>query len=235
MIAADHDRRLQLARAHQAVHGHAEFRALAVAQPADARRQALKVDALARQRQPARQRFVVRKQLERQAVGAVDVLGIAGERHPAERPAAFAEQRADVLGHEAGNVEGVAPRRPLAPACECCCRSRRSPRRASAAPAWLRRARPWPRCDRARYSCGSRARKRARLFQRHAVGHVAVQRIVRAGLVGEHVGDDAAARQFRQHVRAVAHQPHGDRVPAAPAPRRSMRSASSRLQAMRSQ
>jgi hypothetical protein len=49
--------------AHQAVDGQAEFGALAVAQPADARRQALKLNALARQREPARQRLVVREEL----------------------------------------------------------------------------------------------------------------------------------------------------------------------------
>ncbi len=54
-------------RAHQAVHGQAEFGALAVAQPADARGQSLKLDALARQRNPAGQRFIVREHLERPA------------------------------------------------------------------------------------------------------------------------------------------------------------------------
>jgi len=54
MIAADHNRRLQLATTHQPVDGDAEFGALAVAQPANTRRQPLKLDAFLRQRQPAR-------------------------------------------------------------------------------------------------------------------------------------------------------------------------------------
>ena len=50
---------------------------------------------------------IVRDQLLHLGVGAVDVLGIAGQRRPAERPDAAAEQRPDVGGHEAGECEGV--------------------------------------------------------------------------------------------------------------------------------
>ena len=46
-------------------------------------------------------------QLAHLGIGAVDVLRIAGQRDPAERSDAAAEQRADVGGHEAGEVEGV--------------------------------------------------------------------------------------------------------------------------------
>ena len=63
--------------------------------------------------------------------------------------------------------------------------------------------------ERARHVLFGIARaKGPRLFQRHSVGDVAVQRVVRAGLVGEHIGDDAAADQLRQNVRAVPDQPH---------------------------
>ena len=63
---------------------------------------------------------------------------------------------------------------------------------------------------RATYSSGWRARSSAGFFQRHSVGHVAVQRIVRAGLIGEDVGDDAAARHLGKDVGAIAHQADGD-------------------------
>ena len=36
-----------------------------------------------------------------------DVGGVAGQRHPAERPLALAEERPDVGGDEAGIVEGA--------------------------------------------------------------------------------------------------------------------------------
>ena len=107
MIAANHDRRLELAAAHQAVHRQAKLGPLAVAQPADARRQALEADAPAGQRQPAGQRLIVREEFGGQAVGAVNVLRIAGERHPTKGTAAFAEQRSNVLGHEARNIVGA--------------------------------------------------------------------------------------------------------------------------------
>ena len=46
-----------------------------------------------------------------------------------------------------------------------------------------------------------------RLLQRHAVRHIAVQRIVRGSLIGENVGNDAALGQLRNDVGAVADQP----------------------------
>ena len=87
-------------RRDEIVERDAELRALALAQPADARRQPLKCDPLARQRDPAAQMLVVRKQLEHQVVGARDVLRIAGQRHPAKRSLPLAEERPDVLGNE---------------------------------------------------------------------------------------------------------------------------------------
>ena len=56
--------------AHQLVEHQPRLGALAVAEPADARRQALERDALARQADPALQRRVVREQLEDRLVGA---------------------------------------------------------------------------------------------------------------------------------------------------------------------
>ena len=63
----------QLAARDEVVERDAESRALALAQPADARRQPLELDPLARERDPAPQVLVVRKQLEHQLVGARDV------------------------------------------------------------------------------------------------------------------------------------------------------------------
>jgi hypothetical protein len=53
VVAADHERRPDLAARDELVEREAEARALAVAQPADARGQALERDALARQLDPA--------------------------------------------------------------------------------------------------------------------------------------------------------------------------------------
>ena len=46
-----------------------------------------------------------------------------------------------------------------------------------------------------------------RLFERHAVGHISVQRIVRRSLIGENVGHHAAFGKLGNDVRAIADQP----------------------------
>ena len=57
---------------------------------------------------------------------------------------------------------------------------------------------------------GSLLRSSQRGFERHAAGHITVQRIVRGGLVGEDVGHDAALGKLGDDVAAVADQPDGD-------------------------
>ena len=59
MIAADDDRRLDLAFLHKIVDGQPKLRSLAVAQPADAGGQALELDALLRQIDPSTENAVV--------------------------------------------------------------------------------------------------------------------------------------------------------------------------------
>ena len=68
--------------AHHLVEGEAEAVALAEADPADARRQALEGDPLARHVEPAVEVRIVGDQLLHPLVGAVDVLGIAATARP---------------------------------------------------------------------------------------------------------------------------------------------------------
>ena len=107
VVAADHDRRADLARAHELVEAQPRQVALAVAEPADARRQALVGDARARQLEPALQVQVVGEELADGGVGGRDVVGIARERRPAERARARAEERPHVGLDEAGVREGL--------------------------------------------------------------------------------------------------------------------------------
>src|SRR5262249_22782352 len=107
MIASDHDWRVELPVANHLVQRHSEFGAGAVTEPADARRQPLKLDSLARKLQPPVEYGVVRKKLLRQIVRFADVFWIARQRHPAERPSSLAKERSNVFGHEAGNFERV--------------------------------------------------------------------------------------------------------------------------------
>src|ERR1051326_1534284 len=107
VVAAHHDGRFDLAALYQIVDGEAELGALAVAEPADARGQSLEMDTLPGEVDPALENLVVRKHFEHEIVGDRDVGGIAGECDPAERPAAFAEQRRNVGGHEARKIVSV--------------------------------------------------------------------------------------------------------------------------------
>ena len=91
MIASDDNGRFDFAAFHQFVHGHAELRAFAVSEPADPRRQALKLNSLTRELHPASERLVFREQFERELVGAGNIVGIAAQCDPAKRAASFAK------------------------------------------------------------------------------------------------------------------------------------------------
>src|SRR5207237_943180 len=81
--------------------------ALAVTEPADARRQALKLHALARKTKPTMQGRIIGEEFEREVVCAAYVVRIARQCDKTKRPLASAKKRANVFGHEAGNLEGV--------------------------------------------------------------------------------------------------------------------------------
>ena len=100
-----------------------------------------------RQRQPALEAFVLGEQLGHRAVGPVDVLRIAGERRPAERALALAEQRPDERRHEP-RIRVRARRAPgrRAPLRhEGCSRSRTPPTRLRGTRPSRRRGAPWTR------------------------------------------------------------------------------------------
>src|SRR5208283_2194446 len=107
MIAPHHDRRLDLSLLHQVIKRQAELRALSITKPADATRQSLELDPLAREANPTAKNFVVGKHFQHQIVGSVNVRGIAGKRRPAEGSATFAEQRTNVCRHKSRKIVGV--------------------------------------------------------------------------------------------------------------------------------
>src|SRR5579864_8117416 len=105
MVAPDDDRRLELPARHHLIEGETETVPVAESHPADARRQALKLDALARHVQPVMQMAVLGQELAHPGVRAVDVLGIARECCPAERAHPAAEEWPDISRHEPGESE----------------------------------------------------------------------------------------------------------------------------------
>ena len=117
----------------------------------------------------------------------VDVGRIARQRHPAERALALAEQRPDVGRHEPGIAErvrvAVLGRQP---AQRVAVVERLGAGRAAARGS-RRRARSALSPTRRRYSSGSRCAQRVGLLERQPGRDVAVQRVVRGGLVGDDV------------------------------------------------
>ena len=101
MIAADHDGRRDAAGADELVDREPRPRAVAVAEPADPRREALERDLLGRHREPPLQEDVVGKQPLQLAIDRLDVGGVAGEHRPPERADAAAEERPDIGRDEA--------------------------------------------------------------------------------------------------------------------------------------
>src|SRR5438045_716640 len=107
MIAPDYDRRLDLAARDHLVERKPEPMAVAEPDPADARRQALKLDARLRHVEPLMQVRVVRHQLLDARIGAKDIFRVTRQRGPAERADTAAEQRANIGRHEARELECV--------------------------------------------------------------------------------------------------------------------------------
>ena len=221
MVAADDDGRLQFAGADHLVEGEAQAVALAEADPADPRGEALEGDALARHVEPGVQVRVVGDQLLHLGVGAVDVLGVARERRPAERADAAAEERADVGGDEAGEGEGVL--QPLFLGHLADVVAVVEGRDAGVPEVDHRRdvhlhagaGRPFHRL-------GVGFALLAPFGEGPALGQIAVDGIVRRGLVGDDVGADAAPNELGEDVGGVAEEADGFRL-AGPGPARDHR------------
>src|ERR1022692_1787684 len=110
MVAAEHDRRADLAAGDHVVEPQAGLVPLAVAEPADPGGQALEAHLPPGQLDPPGQRRVLREKVEDGPVGGRDIGWVAGQRGPPERALALAEQRPDV-----GRDESRERKRPLVP------------------------------------------------------------------------------------------------------------------------
>ena len=134
--------------------------------------------------------------------------GFAGKRGPAERAAALAEKRADIGGHEAGKIVGVfhalleCERADVVAVVECDGAQFLQREHAFDVPGdGFKRA--------LAIRVGIALAKFGGLLDVEPLRNVAAERIVRAGLVGEQIGDDSAAREFGNHVGAISHQADG--------------------------
>ena len=161
--------------------------------------------------EPVVQVRVVRHQLLHLGVGAVDVLRIARQRRPAERADAAAEQRADVGRHEAREVEGVRHALVLGHLADVVAvvdgGDAALVELQHGAHVLGHRA-----LGRVLHALGIGAAPALPLGQRPALRQVAVDRIVRRGLVRHHVGAHAAPHQLGEDVRGVAEQADRERL-----------------------
>src|SRR5258705_884573 len=107
MVASDGYWRFQVAALDEVVNGLTHFGTLAIPQPADTRRQSVKVNALARKTQPTVKGSVVREQFQSEIIGLAYIFLVTRERHPAKRSLAFAEKWPNVFRHKARNLEGI--------------------------------------------------------------------------------------------------------------------------------
>ena len=96
MVAPDHDRCRDGARANELVDREAGPGAVAVAEPADPGRQPLEGDALGRELQPAQEQRVVGEQAPELVVDRRDVGRVAREGGPPEGADAATEERPDI-------------------------------------------------------------------------------------------------------------------------------------------
>src|ERR1700733_2049838 len=208
MIAADDDGSFQFAARDEIIYGETKFIAFTVTEPADTRGQTLKLHALLRELDPARERFVMRKHFQDELIGAMNVGRLAGKSGPAEGAASLAKKRTNVGGYEAGEIISVGDA-----ALEC---------ESANVVAVVE-------CDGAKFlQIQHAANVRGDGIERaififfgiffaefvslrdgEAVGNVSADGIVRGSLVGEQIGDNSAAREFGNYFGAISNEADG--------------------------
>src|SRR5579875_3797586 len=208
MVAADYDGSLQFAAGDQTVERETEFIALAVAEPADARGQALIADTFPRKPDPACQNFVFGKHFQDELIGAMNVGRLSGKRGPTKWPAAFAEEGPDVCGHEAGKIVSVfyalleSERADVVTVVE----GDRS-QLLQCEHSFNVNGNGFEGAPPVGFRIGF-AQIRG-LLDGEVLWDVTADRIVRTGLIGEQIGHDAAAGEGGNDVRAVGDQADG--------------------------
>src|SRR6267378_5660939 len=107
VVTSDSDRRIQLAVSHQVIDLHSHFSAITLSEPANPRRQPLKLNSLLRQSEPATQGLIFGKQTQSKIICFSNIFRIAGQRDPTERTFALAKQRPNVLRYKSWNFKGI--------------------------------------------------------------------------------------------------------------------------------
>ncbi len=209
MVAADDDRRANDLRSHQFIDRQAEFRAISLPQPTNARGQSLEGNLRRSFFHPAVQSHVIRKQSQHFAVNRKNIFRVSGKRRPAKRPLAFAEQRANVRGHKSRIRKRLG--------------KSRFQRLSAQVIAIVEDHSPTP----LELNHGFRVLDHGllatphillrialaqlqRVLEAQSVRHIAIQFVMRRGLIRDHVRRNVATQDFGQYVSAIAEQADGD-------------------------
>src|SRR5471032_2384033 len=211
VVTTDDDWRGQFTAAHHFVERQAELGAQAQANPADTCRQTLEADALAGHVQPVVQVRVVRDQLFDFGVSLVDVFGVARQCSPTEWADAAAKQWTDVSRYEAWEVECVFHAFFLGHLTDVVAVVEG---RDAHFLEIQHRFNVYGHRLLGGFDHGSRLGLGASavLFPGPAGRQVTVERVVGAGLVGDHVRAHATTNQFRQDFSSVTQQRDGNRL-----------------------
>src|SRR5262245_8814180 len=203
MIPSDDDRGLDFTAPDRMLDAPSELRTLTVTEPADWRRQILKLHFGACETNPSFENFVFRKKFQNEIVSQRDIARLSRKCYPTERSAAFGEHRANVCRYETRKVVSVlhtafvSHGANVVSVVEC---------NGSALLHFEHRLH----MDRDGFyrltnvTLSIRGAEFCRLVQCQTARDVAIQRIVRASLVCEHVGNPTAPDHFRQHSGTVA-------------------------------
>src|SRR5580704_16101283 len=202
MVASDHDGSFEITFGDEVVESQAELVAFAVAEPADAGRKSLKFYFLLRHLDPALEMLIFREHFEYELIGARDVGSFAGKRGPTEWTFAFAEERANVGRNESGKVVSVLDSGFMGEGANVVAVVKGD----GAKLLQVEHALDvlghggdgvfaiFLRIGRAEFDC---------FGEGHAIGDVAADGIVGAGLIGENVGNDAALGEFGNEVGTI--------------------------------
>src|SRR3990172_5691059 len=107
VIASDHDRGPHFSVGNELVEDRAHSGSLAVSQPANAGGESLERDLSLRLLNPSAELLVFRERLHHSAVGAVNILGIAGKSRPSKWTLAITKEWSDVFGNESRYGESI--------------------------------------------------------------------------------------------------------------------------------
>ena len=217
VVTPDDDGCCQLPRTHHLVDAEPGASALPVAEPADAGRQALERDLLLGQAKPSVQADVGWEELHQGGIGLEDVSWLAGQGRPPEWPFPLAEEWSDEGRHESGEVEGIRHTRLLGLCADVVAvveDDRTGALEGEHGPDVLGDGLHGPMQVRVRIRCA----EIEGLLEGEAGGHIATQRIVCAGLVGDDVGPPPTTDQLGLDLRGVGDEGNRMSVPiGAPA------------------